>query len=448
MDPQQPPMGILQKLVTYKRMFGWRALIVRCTERVVGYEARTSGFASDIRRTVPLEKPYTDDVAIPAQAVLKSRFAAIAPLPVYTAPGPEKRLNLVTDSINSGSLFGGVGTALILAALMARKTGSKLRIVTRTQVAVESGFAQVLGCNDISFDDNVEFVHVGVGDDAAQLDVCDGDTFLTTSWWTTACVLGSIAPSRVKYLLQEDERMFYPYGDDWIRCNEVLSRRDIGYYINTRLLFDHLVANGLPHLQTCGQWFEPSFPESMFHSQEKSEAERERKRRLFFYARPNNARNLFYRGLEVLESAVARNIVDPERWEVVWVGKDAPHVHLAGRLTPTVVSTMGWSDYAEFIRGVDVGFCLMSTPHPSYPPFDLASSGAVVVTNRFGSKQDLSHYSRNILMSELDVDSLTHALEDGMRLAEDAPARRANYLANHIFRSWEDSFHNILSTVK
>lgn len=440
-------MGLIQKFVVYGRMFGWRALIVRCVERVVGYERRTSGFASDVRRPALLE-PATaaPSEATPANVVLKSRFAAIAPLPVYSAPGPGRRINLVTDSINTGSLFGGVGTALILAALMAKKLNAKLRIVTRTQIPVEAGLAQVLECNNIAYDENVEFVHIQVGDDAAQLDICDGDTFLTTSWWTTACVLGSIAPSRVDYLLQEDERMFYPYGDDWIRCSEVLARTDIRFFINTELLFDHLVASGLTHLRECAQWFEPSFPESMFFDE--PAARDPQKRKLFFYARPHNVRNLFYRGLEVLDNAVSKNVIDPDRWEIVWVGKDVPRVSLAGRISPRVISTMGWRDYAQFIRSTDLGFCLMSTPHPSYPPFDLASSGAVVVTNRFGGKQDLSQYSSNIVMSNLDVESLTSALAEGVSLAEDGERRHAHYRANEISRSWGDSFRSILESVR
>lgn len=447
MNSQEPRMGILKKLVTYKQMFGWRALIVRCVERLVGYEARAGGFASDIRRPLPLEKmTATIGEAVPAELALKAKFLAIAPLPVYSAPGPAKRVNLVTDSISKGSLFGGVGTAMILAALIARRTGARLRIITRTQVPLEASLAQVLECNNIRFEGNVEFVHMPVGDESEQLDICDGDTFLTTSWWSTACVLGSISPSKVEYLLQEDERMFYPYGDEWLRCNEILARKDIRFYINTKLLFDHLVETGMLHLQNRGRWFEPAFPESLFH--EEKAKQKAGKHRLFFYARPNNERNLFYRGLEVLDNAISKNVIDIDRWEIVFVGKDVPSVKFAGHLVPTVISTMGWRDYAKFIRGTDLGFCLMSTPHPSYPPFDLASSGSVVVTNRFYGKQDLSQYSKNILMSELDVDSLTVALAQGMKLAENASLRRSNYKANRILRSWEDSFQSILSPVE
>lgn len=447
MEAQERRMGLLRKLITYKRMFGWRALIVRCTEKLIGYETRTSGFASDITSIEDINSfsSHAVNETYSAEAFIKSRFAAMAPLPVYTAPGPSRRLNVITDSINTGHLFGGVGTALILAALKAKHTKAKLRIITRNQVAIENGFAHVLDANNIIFDENVEFVHIRVGNESDQLDICDGDRFLTTSWWTTACVLGSIPALKVEYLLQEDERMFYPYGDDWIRCSAVLSRNDIRYYINTKLLYDHLVLSGLPHLRKCAKYFEPSFPQKIFYKEEPKE--KSEKRRLFFYARPNNLRNLFYRGIEVLDNAVSKNIINPDRWEIILVGKDIPQIILAGRIKPVILSTMGWRDYAKFIRTIDLGFCLMSTPHPSYPPFDLACSGAVVVTNTFGNKQDLSHYSKNILLSDLSVESLTKTLTSATQLAEDDVTRYSNYQQNQILRSWEESFYEILNTV-
>ncbi|MEY2169639.1 MULTISPECIES: rhamnosyltransferase WsaF family glycosyltransferase [unclassified Rhodanobacter] len=377
---------------------------------------------------------------VSASVLVRSRFAAIQPLPIFTAPGPAARLNLVTDSISVGSLFGGVGTAIILASQVASRRGAKLRIVTRTEVADEAAVRQVLDCNDLAFPGNVEFAQVQVGDEAAQLDVCAGDRFLTTSWWTTASTLGSVAPEKVDYLLQEDERMFYPYGDDWIRCQEVLSRTDIRFVINTELLFDHLVASGLGNLRDCARWFEPAFPATLFHMDAEAEARPEGgKRRLFFYARPNNARNLFFRGIEALDRAVAEGVVDPEQWEIVLVGKDVPKIQLGGVVEPTVLPTMNWREYGKFIRGVDLGFCLMSTPHPSYPPLDLAASGAVVLTNRFGLKTDLSGYSTSILCSDLGVTELLQGLREGVRRAGDAAARRDAYARSQMPRSWVDT---------
>jgi hypothetical protein len=86
---------------------------------------------------------------------------------------------------------------------------------------------------------------------------------------------------------------------------------------------------------------------------------------------------------------------------------------------------------------MDVGLSLMYTPHPSYPPLDLAASGAVVVTNRYGVKEDLTRYSENILCAELQVDALVDRLRDAVRLVGDEETRTQNYLRSRIQRRWD-----------
>ena len=67
---------------------------------------------------------------------------------------------------------------------------------------------------------------------------------------------------RLVYLLQEDERMFYAWGDDRLRCVETLSDPNIRFVINSRLLFDHLTQgpDALPNILAHGVWFEPAVP--------------------------------------------------------------------------------------------------------------------------------------------------------------------------------------------
>lgn len=423
-------MNLFEKIDWYYRHRGLKALLKRIARgRAPSPDEVLSGGAG----ARPHGTPRTSNTPPSASTLLANRFISIQPMRVYTVPGRQERLNLVTDSINAGSLFGGVGTAIILATMLATKGGMKLRVVTRTEAPDEQGFAQVLECNGLTAPGNVEFVYLDVADSKTQLDICEGDRFLTTSWWTTASVLGSIPPGKVDYLLQEDERMFYPLGDDWLRCNEVLQRRDIRFVVNTELLYRHLVATGMNHLEDMGVWFEPAFPEFALDA---SPACTSGKRNLFFYARPNNLRNLFYRGLEVLDQAVLEGVIDPDRWEVIFVGKDVPRVRLGEKLEPKILPTMGWREYGQFIAQVQVGFCLMCTPHPSYPPLDLSAAGAFVLTNRFGLKRDLRQYSDRIVCSELDTRALLEGLRTVITMAENEVARHEQ---PRLSRSWATS---------
>ncbi|MCC2644742.1 MAG: hypothetical protein K0R94_520, partial [Burkholderiales bacterium] len=81
---------------------------------------------------------------------------------------------------------------------------------------------------------------------------------------------------------------------------------------------------------------------------------------------------------------------------------------------------------------------------PSYPPLDLAASGAVVVTNICGIKNDLKMYSDNIISVELDTESLLYGLQEGIKLAKNQNQREINYRNNKLLTNWEQSFADIL----
>jgi hypothetical protein len=151
-------------------------------------------------------------------------------------------------------------------------------------------------------------------------------------------------------------------------------------------------------------------------------------------------RNLYYRGLEALDNAILNGVIDLDEWEIFCVGSNAGKVEFTSGYKPTVVKKMEWSEYTKFLRTVDLGFSLMYTPHPSYPPLDIASSGSVVVTNVFANKVNLDQYSKNIICSELDIDSLVQSLEAGISLAKDIPLRESNYHENRLLRNWNKSF--------
>ncbi len=377
--------------------------------------------------------------------LLNASFENASPLRIFlTPPSQTKRLSMVTDSINRGSLYGGVGTAMIFVALLAESTRSRLRIVTRTEPAQPSNFSHVLSTYGISLSQEVEFVYAPCDSSTYEVDIFQNELFVTTSWWGTAATMASVPHRSIIYLLQEDERMFYPYGDERLHCEQVFKNKDIRFVINSRLLFDHLVADGFENISQHAYWFEPAFPKTIFYPRDKQGG----KHTLMFYARPNNLRNLFYFGIELLEKAIVRGVIDLSHWEIVLVGKDIPDLIFAGGYTPVFRENMNWLEYAELIGTVDLGLCLMYTPHPSYPPLDLAASGAIAVTNRFLNKDDLSGYSKNILTAELDQESMLVALEEGLRLAVGDEERNLNYSNTSLETDWSTAFAGVLEAMR
>ena len=124
-----------------------------------------------------------------------------------------------------------------------------------------------------------------------------------------------------------------------------------------------------------------------------------------------------------------------------------PPVKFPGGVEPFVHQDLDWSAYAALVRSIDLGLSLMYTPHPSYPPLDLAASGAVVVTNRFANKQTLDRYSRNILCVEPTVEALVDGIATGVALSRDRAARRANYEESRLQRDWRASFAQALDAL-
>jgi len=367
---------------------------------------------------------------------LETRYGALEPLRTFLIPGTAPRLTVLTDSINARSLYGGVGTALILSALLAERIGGSLRLITRIESADASNFRHVLAINGIEWNGSVEFLYPGEKDERA-VSVSDSDLFLTTSWWGTRSLLGAVDPKRIIYLLQEDERMFYPFGDDHLRCEETLSYPDIRFVVNSQLLFEHLTTGpaGLPNIRQNGVFFEPAFPESHYYPEAVNRSPGS-KRNFFFYARPRNERNLYWRGLEAIGAAIEDGVLCPEEWNLYFVGRSIREVTLPRNVNPAVLQDLSWQEYAALVRRIDLGLCLMDTPHPSYPPLDLAASGAVVVTNTHGIKTSLTRYSDNILTVSPKIDSLKDAIGAGARLACDESLRFSNYSRNRLLRDW------------
>lgn len=364
------------------------------------------------RRTMSLDGGETARPRAVAD-VLRDRQRDLAPL--RTTPATSiPRLNIVTDSIGSDSLFGGVATALILGILWAERAGLALRIVTRHSPADAAGLGRLFRSIGIKPAQRPEFAYIptGPGD---YLEVGDGDVFLTTSWWTTTSVLESIPASRVAYILQEDERAFYPVGGSTLGAQSVMNRPDLTVVVNTRSLLEALIATGVSNLTTTASSFEPSFASFLRPGRTLST---DGKRDLFFYARPNNPRNLFDLGLAAIDAAVTDGTLDSSKWRLHFVGRSLPAIILSDGSRPEIHDALGWDEYRDLLGTIDLGISLMASPHPSYPPLDLAASGSVVLTNRWPGKLALSAVSDRLVETDSTADALLAGIKEAVQLVE------------------------------
>ena len=394
--------------------------------------------------------PHTPRVARPAVASIPGidgvaeihRVGPVRPAAAAAAPdaSPGPRLNLLLPTLNPGRTFGGARTALDLFEAVA-ESFPRRRIVTFTPLSDAGlerlpGYAPGDAADSVGTDRQVVAV---AGDGAAGLEVGPADVFLAT-FWTTAELAIRLArwqaveygnPVRpIGYLVQDFEPGFYPWSaqSELARATYASDVPTIAV-INTSLLRDHLAAEGVAFVGSFT--FEPRLAAALRGFLD--EPARERRRQLVAYGRPETPRNAFPLVVDALRSWTAS---DPKAagWEVVSAGRPHPPVELGGGRRMRSLGTLSLDDYGALLRESAVGLSLMVSPHPSYPPLDMAHLGMLVVTNRFGAK-DLSTWHENIRSApNLMADGVAAAL----RTATDD--FEADPLAGDRGKPWRDDF--------
>lgn len=424
--------GQIRHLATRTRRLIWYVVTLQLGTRL---KERRDWLQAISVHPAEVAEPEPDAVVDAVEAV-GQRFEWCDPLRTYPVKGTDHRLSLVVDRIDNASLRGGAGTGLVLAVRLAQEMNAGLRLITRGGAADVQRLKTFLDAQGLAWEGEVETVHAPPFADE-PISIGDRDAFLTTSWSIARATMPAVPANRVIHLLEDDERMSHPHGDDRVRCEETLARPDLHCVVNSEMLFRHLADGPEPIAGLRGRatWFEPALPETLFHDDLAREV-RPRRWRFLFDARPNTPRALYWRGLEAIMAALEEGVLDAEQWSLTFMGEIPDDLHLPGGIVPRHLLDLPLEGYAELIRGVDLGLALTDTPHPGYAPLHLAAGGAVVVTDTCGLKQSLASYSENIIAVPPSVEALCRGLRAGAALVADEGARRRNYSASQFRRDW------------
>jgi len=385
-------------------------------------------------------RDITKTGTVKASHLIRSFFPENTALKTLPVKIDGTRINIIFNGFNKGCFFAGKATALILAVKLAQKYGYRLRIIS--QNPDKKIFSEFLELFSMDFDGEVDFYAT---ESAKYLEIGEGDHFICTMWTNADAVLNTKSiQGRIFYIMQEVETFFYDHGDFHLRCFNTLTDERLTPIVNTKLLYDYLLENGYENLKE-GKYFEPAFSRELLSPSEDS-FEKKEKYKLFFYARPSHQRNLFYFGLKVINEAFTRGLLDSKEWEVYLAGDERiPDLELdAAGAEIHNLGIMSWQDYYDFASTVDLCYSMIYTPHPSYPPFDFICSGAVVLTNKYANKGDLSMYSKNIVSAELREKDMLSKLEGAIDLAKNVQERKQNYLNSNINNSWDEAFKEVL----
>lgn len=331
-------------------------------------------------------------------------------------------INVLLPSLRKAHMSGGPNTALILAALLAER-GERVRLIA-SDVATEGEEAALFDHMDGLLRRPIrrDLIEPVDGYDRRDpIKIGPDDIFLATAWWTAQIAKYAMAQTvhnAFIYLIQDFETILHEGSTFHARALETYGLNHVPV-INTRLLLDHLLREGAgryvdPEFGKRALWFEPALDRKYYFPEPSPKAlGKPAKKVLLFYARPWVARrNLFELGVVALRQAVASGHIDKESWEVWAMGEKMSPVDLGNDVYLNPLPWMSFDDYARRVRTADLLLSLMLSPHPSYPPLEMAASGKLVVTNSYSVKSAdrMRALSPNILVAEPNSSSIASTL--------------------------------------
>ena len=132
---------------------------------------------------------------------------------------------------------------------------------------------------------------------------------------------------------------------------------------------------------------------------------------VFLYGRPDHPRNAFElasAAMRILKKRLGRRV------RIVSAGADwDPETYGLGRIVENF-GLMAYERTAELYRNCHAGLAMMFTRHPSYLPFELMASGALVVSNRNEATAWMLRHDENALLTDASATSIADELERGL----------------------------------
>jgi hypothetical protein len=325
-------------------------------------------------------------------------IAEITPQQGRVCPGESARLNLLVPTLRAAHVFGGISTALTFFAALI-KDDSDARIILTDDAQAPDPLPPSLGnwtAHKATADDvgGRHIIPFGARADVA-LPVRRHDVFVATAWWTaytTQRLIGwqtdayGVAPPPLIYLIQDYEPAFYPPS-----TRHCLAQSTYDYagpmmgVFNTALLRDYFHQQGLTFARSFT--FEPQLNPILASLRRRSSSAR-KERRMILYGRPSVPRNAFELMCLGLRHWSAGD-TEAGQWRIESLGESHQDIPLHNGAVIVSRGKVSLEAYAETLSRASIGVSLMLSPHPSYPPLEMAEFGVHVITSRYANK-DLS----------------------------------------------------------
>jgi len=384
-------------------------------------------------------------------SVFSADIPEITPFTCQSDPSDRIRLNLLVPSINQEHIFGGISTALKFFELLAREFDGDIRIILTDAAPSESDLKKfpqyrVISSTDTDVTGNVIVPYNDRYN--RKLSVSTKDVFMATSWWTAYNGYRTLEWQKKEYgqsypliyFIQDFEPGFYPWSSRYALADDTYrSANKTCAVFNSSFLADYFKLN---HYRFAHEYmFEPRLNQNLkAYLDSIDDLSPIKKKQIFIYGRPSVARNAFTLIVESLKKWVWTQ-EDIQDWQIVSAGELHPAIDLGNGKVLKSLGKMTLEEYAKALSESMIGISLMISPHPSYPPLEMAMFGMGVITNNYANK-DLSSWHENISsLTSANPAAICEELQNMCRnIAEDPMKYISGKLLNEQYTGSTDQF--------
>jgi hypothetical protein len=228
------------------------------------------------------------------------------------------------------------------------------------------------------------------------------DIFIAT-FWTTAHLAQRLtlwqsqefnqAIKPIIYMIQDFEPAFYPWSSKYVLARSTYEYKNpVVAIFNTKLLQEYFHLHNYKFEYEYS--FEPTLNKALLKKLSKLNKIRKNKQ-ILIYGRPSIARNAFSMILESIR-IWQEHFPEAGGWEILSAGETHPDIPINDKLVIKSLGKLSMEEYAFTLANAAIGISLMVSPHPSYPPLEMAHFGMWVITNNFENK-NLSLCHENII---------------------------------------------------
>jgi len=331
-----------------------------------------------------------------------------------------------------GGILTGIDIFLNIARGLADDRAIDLRVIATDANAITDFGVFLKAAEKLGFDP-ASIQTQAIAQENADIAVRRHDLFVTFNFWTTLNIEPLLdAQARefsrprlpLLYLIQEYEPHLYPFSSAHMLARSAYDapRRLWGIF-NSSNLHDFFRLSG--HSVEQSYVFEPVVNSALRPFLSRI-ATSERQQRILVYGRPAVLRNCFpalQRGLREW----ARAYPQYRDWEVVSAGKAHDPFGLGDGREVRSLGKLSLDAYAEVLLGSSVGVSLMASPHPSYPPLEMAHMGLRTVTNSYLCKDWTGYHPHIHAVDSLEATSLAEAIAHACEASQaDGPMAEPN----------------------